>query len=60
MEQMSETKKLEELLAGGELTKAQEGYLQALIKFNALVEKRVVEKRQNQLLVDVTKISYNV
>lgn len=60
MGQMSETKKLEELLAGGELTKAQEGYLQALIKFNALVEKRVVTKRQNQLLVDVTKISYNV
>lgn len=60
MEHISETKKLEELLAEGESTKAQEGYLRALSKFDALVEKNVVTKRQNQLLVDVTKISYNV
>lgn len=59
MERNSETKKLKELTEVTEPTKEQDRYWRALSKFNSLVEKKIIVKRQNQLFADVSNILYN-
>lgn len=50
---------LEKVIDEKEINDTQKGYIESLRKFEKLVEKGVLKKRENQLLVDNSNLKYN-